>query len=558
VADEEPVQTNKVNEYLLVSTVATGKTTVIWEAIHEATNQPFALKMLLTEALKDADEKALLKHEAKVAQTLEHPNLNRCHGVVLRKTECYLILDLFKAPNLKQFIHNDRDGVIQRFSQLVEGVCLGLAHMHSKGWVHLDLKPDNILLSRSGEVRIIDYSLGAKIASPLQVMLAGSGKKGGVIRGTRSYLAPETIRKQPATAATDIYSLGVTFFECVTGTTPFKGDTPGDLLRKHIAAEPPLPSMYNPDVTPELDAFIHKMMAKKPKSRFQSMEEVLTEFRRIQPFKLPAPEEEEAAKEAAAAASSSGEKSADELELEELMANRRGSREDALITALLDRSPALKARYESIKAEMAAKKAAKEADLKRRLAAADSKSGSKKPAEPSKPAAAPRQPVAQQGMPPQMMPPGFGYPQMPPGYGQPQMPPGYGQPQMAPGYGQPQMPPGYGQPQMPPGYGYAQMPPGYPPQPYGMPPNNGMPVPAYPPGQYPPAGVAAPAGYPPGAPSAGQPAAPAGVQPPVPGAAPQAVPAPPGQQPAAPAPQTPAVDKKNDGLEFMMELPDIE
>ena len=179
MADEAPVQPNKVDDYLLVSPVATGKTTQIWEAIHEATNQPFALKMLLPEAMNDASEKALLKHEAKVAQTLEHPNLNRCHGVVIRKTECYLILDMFKSPNLKAFIHHDRPGVLQRFGQLMEGICLGLGHMHQKGWVHLDLKPDNILMSRSGEVRIIDFSLGQKIASPLLVMMAGSGKKGG-------------------------------------------------------------------------------------------------------------------------------------------------------------------------------------------------------------------------------------------------------------------------------------------------------------------------------------------------------------------------------------------
>ena len=128
-------------KYRLTKRLGKGQFGSVCEGVCMKTSKKYAIKLEKTDA-----PFSLLKHEAKVAQTLEHPNLNRCHGVVLRKTECYLILDLFKAPNLKQFIHNDRDGVIQRFSQLVEGVCLGLAHMHSKGWVHLDLKPDNILL----------------------------------------------------------------------------------------------------------------------------------------------------------------------------------------------------------------------------------------------------------------------------------------------------------------------------------------------------------------------------------------------------------------------------
>ena len=260
MADEPQQQDkNKVDDYILLAVVATGKLTQIWEVAHETNGQKFAMKMLLPEALDDPSERELLKQECKVAQTLSHTNLIRCHGVVLRKTECYVLMDYFKAPNLKQFIQSDLKGAQSRFRQFLEQSCLALGHMHEKGWVHKDIKPDNILLSRSSEVRIIDFSLAVKKASGLSKLFGGS--QSAAIRGTRSYMAPETIRKEASTPATDIYSLGITFYELLCGTVPFKGDNPQDLLAKHLTAKAAPPSFYNKNVTPEMDRIILKMLA---------------------------------------------------------------------------------------------------------------------------------------------------------------------------------------------------------------------------------------------------------------------------------------------------------
>ena len=198
-----------------------------------------------------------------------------------RKTNIYLIMELFKAPNLKSNILLDIVGVQSRLRKLIETTCQALNHMHEKGWVHLDVKPDNILMSRASEVRVIDFSLSQKLKGALGKMFGGKKDAGG----TLTYIAPESIKKEAPTPATDIYSLGITIFECLTGTIPFKGSTPKDLMKKHLVAIPAPPSEYNKNVTPEMDRMVLRMLAKKPKDRQKNMQEVMSEFRNIQPFK---------------------------------------------------------------------------------------------------------------------------------------------------------------------------------------------------------------------------------------------------------------------------------
>ncbi len=554
---DDPNDQSKIDDYILIAPIASGKSGIVWEVMHEQSNQMFAMKLLNKNAMQDPEEKTLLKLEAKLGAMMEHPNLIRNHGVVIRKTECYLLMDLFKTPNLKAFINSGIEMVHANFRQLVEGVCAGLGHMHSKGWVHRDLKPENILLNRAGEVRLIDFSLAVKAAGGL-AKLIGSAK--GPIRGTRTYLAPETIRKEPATPATDIYSLGVTFFECLTGTTPFKGDTPQDLLRKHIATLPPLPSMLNNKVTPEMDRFILKMLAKKPKDRHQSMDEVLKDFNNCQVFKKDEEEEErqreEVEKRERQKASGSDLSVAQTDELRELMGSRRDSRADARIQAMIKSNPAMQREYEAIQLEQKQAEEKRAAERQRR-ANASTKGEAAKPEAKKKPEKKRQAPPQQQ---PMMM-PGYAMPpqQMPYGMQQPGMPmPPQGYPQ------QPGMPPqGYPQqPGMPP-QGYPQQP-GMPPQ--GYPQQPGMPPQGYPqqPGM-PPQGYPQQPGMPPQAPAPQQPAPqqPAPQQPAPQQPAPQQPapaaqqPAAPNQQPAAPKPTPPAADE-SDGMEFMTELPDFE
>jgi serine/threonine-protein kinase len=558
---EENENKNKIDDYVLVSVIATGKSSQVWEVMHEQSGHTFAMKLLLPEAMAEPAEKALLKLEAKLVKEFEHPNLIRGHGVVMRKTECYLLLDLFKTPNLGQWILNDRASVETLFRKLVEGVCMGLAHMHDKGWIHKDIKPDNILINRSGEVRLIDFSLAVKKATALSKLMSS---KRGVIRGTRTYLAPETIRKQPSTPATDLYSLGCVLYECLTGHNVFTGESPQDLLRKHIAAKPVSIAIHNDRISPEMDRLVMKLLAKKPKDRFQSCDELLSEFRSCRVFQGEArgegdPNAEQTSEQTPSASQSAKPEPVreenvpsqeDEQRLAELMETKRDSRADDQIREILARNPAMQATFERLKREEAERSAKALKEKERRIASLK-KSGElgsveKEPAKKKKKKAS--QPVPQQPMmqpPAQAMPPGYGMatPQMPYGAQQPGMPvagppPGYAPQQMPPG-AVPAPPPGYGPPEAvpapPPGYG----PPG------GTPPQG---APAPPPGHGPP-GAVPPQGVPAPPPGHAQPGA---VRPP-----PSARPPRPATPRQAQQSKKPPAPKETD-LPTMTELPDFE
>ena len=256
---------NVVDDYELLNCLATGNVTQIWEVRQLSTGQNFAMKLLLPQAFNDPEPKRALKSEANTARQFTNPNIIRVYQVVISKVHGFFIMDYFKAPNLKQMIRAELPQVQARVKKMLECLVQALMEIHEKGWVHKDVKPDNILLSRAGEVRLVDFSLATRSAGALSKML--TNKNSVVIQGTRTYIAPELVQKQPADCAVDIYSLGVTLYEILVGRPPFVSGNPNTLLMMHIRDRPDMPSDFNKNVTPELDALVQKMLLKKPKDR---------------------------------------------------------------------------------------------------------------------------------------------------------------------------------------------------------------------------------------------------------------------------------------------------
>ncbi|MEX2287601.1 MAG: serine/threonine-protein kinase [Planctomycetaceae bacterium] len=482
MADDEYI----IDNYQLLNCVATGNYTQIWEAIAKGGTNHLAMKLMLKEAFTDSEQRSVFKHETKVAKTLEHPSIIRCQEVVFTKKHAYMLMDYFPAPNLKAQIGANIAELQARLRKLIEQICLGLAYIHEKGWVHRDIKPDNILCNKSSEVRLIDFSLCCGYARGIAKAFAGKQK---IIQGTRTYIAPETVMKQVVSPQTDIYSLGITIFEALTGVPPFFGSSPGDLLVKHVRNVPPLASELNPNVAPEMDALVAKMLKKKPKDRQQSVMELASEIRNVKMFKVDPKELEDQRK-----------KEAHEKQLQILdKAHRLDSRSDALRSELRSKDP--------------------------------------NPAKPTKttepPAPAPARPVAKPA-------PGKGAgtveqkPTAPPAVAQPAA----AQPAPAPAPFYPQPPMGYPPPMGPPGYPQYYPPAGYPQPPYPMPPQY-QPQPGYPPPQYAP-GMPYP--YPPGVAPYPQGAAPPFQHAPYPmspaGPAAHGAPVMPAQQQPAGAPQS--------------------
>jgi eukaryotic-like serine/threonine-protein kinase len=528
-----------IDEFTLLNHIATGSSTQVWEAMEKGGgDRHYAMKLMLPEALAESEHRSVLKHEAKLCERFDHPNLVRFHKLVMNKKRGYMVVDYFRAPNLKMQLQSNGVSLQVRFTRLFEQLCQALGYIHDLGWVHRDVKPDNILFNKASELRLIDFSLTTRSASVVSKMM---GSKGKVIQGTRTYISPETILKLPITPQSDVYSLGITLFEILAGEPPYRGTSPDDLLKKHLTTAVPPPSAFNPNVTPEMDRFIQKMLAKKTKDRHKNTNELQAEFRNIKPFKEDPAEYDRRIK----------------AELEEKYkhtldkSGRLDSRADHLKQRLMKENPEF-AREETEKRK---KEAAEEAEKKKAIAAkvarlkAKEKSAEAAPASAARPAAASAPPPAV-AMPPQPPP----MPSYPAPYGYPgHMPAGYPVAGYAPGYGH--MPAGYpGAPaypmagHAPPGYPPAGYPGAHIPQPPGPPQMPGQQMPGQPmPGQRPPM----PPGYPPGAPQGGLPY---GSQMRMPTGAPPGPPGAPAQRPGVPPANPMAAQQLADQQQLMQQL----
>jgi serine/threonine protein kinase len=165
----------------------------------------------------------------------------------------------------------------QHLHRIIRQSASALAYMHDKGWIHRDVKPENILANGSGEVRVIDYTIAMKPRSGLGKLFGGKVPR----QGTPTYMSPEQIRCEDPAPTADIYSFGVTCYELTCGRPPFRANSQQELLNKHLRERPNPLTTYNPLVTSEFNDLIMNMIQKKPEDRIASFHEFLTRFRSI-------------------------------------------------------------------------------------------------------------------------------------------------------------------------------------------------------------------------------------------------------------------------------------
>ncbi len=274
---------DKIGGFRFVRVLHPGATSVVMEVVQESTGRRFAMKQLNPTRAEIASERRLFEFEAKLGMDLRHPNLVHVHEYFKGRDAPYFVMDLFPAYHLKLPIA--RPSVypmpVAQLHRIIEQAAAGLAFMHEKGWVHRDVKPENILVNKSGEVKVIDYALAMKPFGPFKKLFV----KKAPVQGTRSYMSPEQIRGLPPTPSADIYSFGITCYELACGRPPFRANSDNELLNKHIR-EKPLPlAAVNKDITQEFSDLVLKMIEKKPANRPESLREFLSKFARIRIYK---------------------------------------------------------------------------------------------------------------------------------------------------------------------------------------------------------------------------------------------------------------------------------
>ena len=271
-----------IGPFQLLRLIRSGTTTQVWEALRTGEKERVALKVLLQDFRKDKEEIGQLKHEATIGAELDHENVIKIFGYHDELGFPMISMQLFNARNLKIEMRERPEFMLPNLSPIIRKCALGLQHLHEKGWVHCDVKPDNFLADEQGNVKLIDFSIAARIKKAGGLSsLFGRPRS---VRGTRSYMAPEQIRRKPADPRTDIYGFGCTIFELMSGRTPFTADTPDGLLKKHLSA--PLPSLEAfSDVSRGFSEMIKTMIAKDPDKRFQTIDEFLGVYEQTQMFR---------------------------------------------------------------------------------------------------------------------------------------------------------------------------------------------------------------------------------------------------------------------------------
>ena len=253
------------------------------EVVQDSTGKRFALKQLNPSRAEEPAERRLFEFEATLGKDLRHPNLVRVHEYFKDRIQPYFVMDLFPSIHMKLPIA--RPSVYPmpytQLSRIMDQSAQALTYLHEKGWVHRDVKPENILANKSGEVRVIDYALALRPYTGFKKLFT----KKAPVQGTPSYMSPEQIRGLPPEPSADIYSFGVTCYELACGRPPFRANSQTELLNKHLK-EKPLPlTAVNKDITQEFSDLILKMIAKHPKDRLESLREFSSKLSRTKIYK---------------------------------------------------------------------------------------------------------------------------------------------------------------------------------------------------------------------------------------------------------------------------------
>jgi len=273
-----------IGGYKLVNCMFTGRTGQVWEVVEVSSARHFAMKLLLPEKQDDKELRKQIAHEAYVGKQLAHPNIIKIIAIGTSEKAPYYVMEYFPAGSLKiRLIRKQFDFIKERVHSILKQAAIGMAYMNASGWVHRDVKPDNMLVNSAGELRIIDFALALRVEKPGGLFKLFRRKP--VVQGTYSYMSPEQIRGEPLDGRADIYSYAASAYELTTNRPPFRGSSMSDLLQKQIMEKATSPQVYNADLTDEFSSLILKCLSKKREDRPESFHEVLKVLNTIRIYK---------------------------------------------------------------------------------------------------------------------------------------------------------------------------------------------------------------------------------------------------------------------------------
>ncbi|MDT5155358.1 MAG: eukaryotic-like serine/threonine-protein kinase [Mycobacterium sp.] len=245
-----------------------------------------AVKVLRADLARDPSFYLRFRREAQNAAALNHPAIVAVYDTGEAETATgplpYIVMEYVDGITLRDIVHNDGPIEPRRAIEVIADACQALNFSHQHGTIHRDVKPANIMISKTGAVKVMDFGIAKAIAD------AGNPvTQTAAVIGTAQYLSPEQARGETVDARSDVYSLGCVLYEVLTGEPPFVGDSPVAVAYQHVREDPVPPSERNPALSPELDAVVLKALAKNPDNRYQTAADMRTDLIRVHSGESP-------------------------------------------------------------------------------------------------------------------------------------------------------------------------------------------------------------------------------------------------------------------------------
>lgn len=271
IEGEESLEGCQVGPYRLLREVGCGGMGVVYEAEDSRLGRRVAVKFLPREYSRDRKAKERFLREARAASAVDHPNLCTVHDVGEWEGRLYTVLTYYEGETLKERLRRGPMSIIEARDVAIQ-MARGLARAHDAGIVHRDIKPSNVILTRRGEVKILDFGIAKRDNEEITLTPTGSSW------GTPAYMSPEQIRGEPVDGRTDVWSLGVVMYEMLAGRRPFGGEGVQEMLSSILIRVPELFASVRPEVPQALSEAVFKALAKDRDRRYASAAELLTDL----------------------------------------------------------------------------------------------------------------------------------------------------------------------------------------------------------------------------------------------------------------------------------------